>query len=278
MEHQFRDSQKDSRTARYVWTALAGEAWKPSAVTTRDRARRTAWVSEARWGLGWQDHSWLHKAPGSCHQGTLEVQNVVGNLLVFFFFSLPPPLLWDQTKQAHQSDTACALHCQSAVCVWGQDHKTPLCAMASILVSSWLAGLQQQTDGPRQGFSSEELTRADCLFSDNLKQKEKNVSSESSFWRRRRQMSSYAAWEVGKNSRKRRDRSQREKLRGRRWVAAGQASQRGLKKQTQTQGRWVKVILNPPNRGASGSMPIIEEATWWYCQQSGQTKGRETGL
>lgn len=151
MEHQFRDSQKDSRTARYVWTALAGEAWKPSAVTTRDRARRTAWVSEARWGLGWQDHSWLHKAPGSCHQGMLEVQNVVGNLLVFFFFSLPPPLLWDQTKQAHQSDTACALHCQSAVCVWGQDHKTPLCAMASILVSSWLAGLQQQTDGPRQG-------------------------------------------------------------------------------------------------------------------------------
>lgn len=86
MEHQFRDSQKDNRTALCVWTALEGEAWKPSAVTTRDRARRTAWVSEARWGPGWQDHSWLHTAPGSCRQGTVAVQNVMGNLLGFFFF------------------------------------------------------------------------------------------------------------------------------------------------------------------------------------------------
>lgn len=138
MEHQFRDSQKDSRTAWYVWTALAGEAWKPSAVTTRDRARRTAWVSEARWGLGWQDHSWLHKAPGSCHQGTLEVQNVVGNLLVFFFFSLPPPLLWDQTKQAHQSDTACALPvCCLRLGTRSQD--TPVChgQHSGIFLAGW---------------------------------------------------------------------------------------------------------------------------------------------
>lgn len=154
---------------------------------------------------------------------------------------------------------------------------TPVChgQHSGIFLAGWTPAANWWT---QTGFSSEELTRADCLFSDNLKQKEKNVSSESSFWRRRRQMSSYAAWEVGKNSRKRRDRSQREKLRGRRWMAAGQASQRGLKKQTQTQGRWVKVILNPPNRGASESTPIIEEATWWYCQQSGQAKGRETGL
>lgn len=137
-------------------------------------------MSEARWGPGWQDHSWLHTAPGSCRQGTVAVQNVMGNLLGFFFFSVFH-LPFYGIKPNRPTSQIRHVHCQSAVCVWGQDHKTPLCAMASILVPSWLAGLQQQTDRPRQGFSSEELTRADCLISDNLKKKKKNVSSESSF-------------------------------------------------------------------------------------------------
>lgn len=113
--------------------------------------RQTVGVSEARWEPRWQK-----RAPGCLEPHWIAVKGPWQSTRSWETIFFSDSLLWRSNQIG--LPIRCAL---GAVCSLGTRLQNILMGVVSILLSSWLeCDLYQQTDGPSQGYSSEEMAGA----------------------------------------------------------------------------------------------------------------------